>query len=251
MIPAYFVPTKEFPTSVNGKLDRTKMPDYKIYALKDNNQAYSNNIDNEYVREFIDIMEEILEYENITYSDNFISIGGDSLSIMYMTTTVETRWGITLNEVILYECNTIHEMIEYFLKVLDKNTSNKLYNSKSLKQVEASSFQVSILNAEKKAKSNEYPTHNIVQLAICDTYLDPTRLLYAVEKVVKRQEALRTTIEIQDGTTFLKLHEECNNYFKYELCTELKEEYLKSFVKTFNVEQLPLFHVILFEDKSS
>lgn len=54
MIPAYFVPANEFPTNVNGELDRLKMPDYKIYALKSTNQNYSDDIDDEYVTEFID-----------------------------------------------------------------------------------------------------------------------------------------------------------------------------------------------------
>lgn len=249
MIPAYFVPTKEFPTSVNGKLDRLKMPDYKIFALKGNSQTYSNDIDNEYVTEFIDIMKTVLDYENIACTDNFISIGGDSLSIMYLTAIIESRWGITLNEVILYECNTINDMIEYFLEVFGGAISNNQSKESTLKQVEASPFQVSILNAEEKATNKEYPTHNIVQLAVCDTYIESTQLLKAINMTVKRHDALRTTIIKEDCNTYLSLHKECNNYFKYIICTDLKEEYIKSFVKSFNVEELPLFQVILFEDK--
>lgn len=43
------------------------MPDYKIYTLKSTNQDFSEDIDNEYITEFIDVIKNILNYENITF----------------------------------------------------------------------------------------------------------------------------------------------------------------------------------------
>ena len=80
MIPSYFIPLPSLPLTVNGKIDRKKLP-----------SPFKNSKDNKYVKPQTELqkvvckaLEDCLSIKNISINEDFTNLGIDSLSIIKM-----------------------------------------------------------------------------------------------------------------------------------------------------------------------
>ncbi|MDF2865617.1 MAG: non-ribosomal peptide synthetase [Clostridia bacterium] len=75
MIPNYFMRLETLPLNINGKVDKSKLPDIKLNVISN-----TEKLDGIYF-ELAESFKEVLNVENIGMNDNFFEIGGDSLLV--------------------------------------------------------------------------------------------------------------------------------------------------------------------------
>lgn len=95
MIPAHFVPVKEFPLTRNGKINRALLPDPSSSALLTGTPYVAPR--NEVEEKLVKIWEEVLAREKIGVKDNFFELGGHSLKAGQLLTRINQTFHIRFN----------------------------------------------------------------------------------------------------------------------------------------------------------
>jgi amino acid adenylation domain-containing protein len=103
MIPHVFVFLDEFPLTVNGKVDRKKLPKPDRLSTHTQYVPPQNELDEKLVL----IWERILKIDKIGINDNFFIMGGDSLLAAQVLIQVETTFLIEIALTDIYETPTI------------------------------------------------------------------------------------------------------------------------------------------------
>ncbi len=127
MVPSAFVMLESLPLTVNGKVDRHKLP-APSRERPQLEQAYiAAQTDLE--RLLAGILSELLKIDRVGIDDNFFDLGATSISILQVAARVKQELGIELPAVKLFQYSTIGSLANY----LDSNqnsqpSSDKLQN---------------------------------------------------------------------------------------------------------------------------
>ncbi|MEH2229331.1 MAG: non-ribosomal peptide synthetase [Nostoc sp.] len=127
MVPSVFVMLESLPLTVNGKVDRHKLP-APSRERPQLEQAYiAAQTDLE--RLLVGILSELLKIDRVGIDDNFFDLGATSISILQVAAQIKQELGIELPAVKLFQYSTIGSLANY----LDSNqnsqpSSDKLQN---------------------------------------------------------------------------------------------------------------------------
>jgi aryl carrier-like protein len=108
MLPAQFIPLPQFPTSQNGKIDRSALPAPRNRA-QDASTRVAPRTDAE--RDMVAIWEDVLGFEPVGVEDNFFDIGGDSISAIRINTRAR-KVGLNLRPNDVFDALTITRLVE-------------------------------------------------------------------------------------------------------------------------------------------
>nr|WP_289706380.1 non-ribosomal peptide synthetase [Enterocloster clostridioformis] len=107
MMPSFFVEVKELPLNINGKVDKKRLPDFKI--MKDSYISDKKTGYDQKEQMLIAIWKEILSIENISPDDSFERLGGTSLDAIRILNRIrKCGYQITAKDLMKY--NTIHDI---------------------------------------------------------------------------------------------------------------------------------------------
>ncbi|MGH1540692.1 MAG: amino acid adenylation domain-containing protein [Arenicella sp.] len=109
-LPRYMLPTsitevESIPMTNNGKVDKQALPEPKIL----NEMTYQAPRD-ETESILADIWQEVLGIPKVGINDNFFDLGGHSLRMIKIHQLIETRFGVSLNFVNMFEFPTIDKL---------------------------------------------------------------------------------------------------------------------------------------------
>ena len=85
MVPSYVIRLDTIPLNVNGKVDKRALPDVDLVSLRVEYVAPRNNTE----RDIVDAFEQVFNLDNIGIYDDFIRLGGDSLTAIRLLTFIE------------------------------------------------------------------------------------------------------------------------------------------------------------------
>ncbi|QKN90760.1 surfactin non-ribosomal peptide synthetase SrfAA [Bacillus amyloliquefaciens] len=108
MVPAFWVEMDELPVTANGKIDKKALPSPDIEA---GSAAYKAP-ETEMETLLSDIWQEVLGLEQIGVSDNFFTLGGDSIKGIQMASRLNQH-GYKLEMKDLFQHPTIEELVSY------------------------------------------------------------------------------------------------------------------------------------------
>lgn len=114
MVPSIFIELNEIPLNANGKLDKYSLN----HIVKGNNQNIE--IDDEILGVVVDAFKEVLNSDFIFIDDDFVELGGTSLSAMKLQMALNEKLGVTLNSLEIMELKTpvnIANQIKFNLEV--------------------------------------------------------------------------------------------------------------------------------------
>ena len=97
MIPSFTIILDSIPLNVNGKVDRRALPEIDLSSLRAEFMAPRNETEKEIVEAF----EKALETENISINDDFIRLGGDSLTGIKVLSYLNNN-NITIADILAY-----------------------------------------------------------------------------------------------------------------------------------------------------
>jgi acyl carrier protein len=94
MVPSSFIQLEKLPLNINGKVDRKALPiPNDINALSTTAYVAPTN---EIEEELVAIWEEILERKGIGIQDNFYELGGHSLKVIKVISTIQEKYAIKI-----------------------------------------------------------------------------------------------------------------------------------------------------------
>lgn len=259
MLPDYYVPVKQFYRTKRGKLDKSKLADYTEYVSEnpdDLGKCYENG---EFLEGVIEIIKEMLNLDHIKASNNFFTIGGNSIYLYSFIAQAESRWKIQLLISELLQTGTMGEIAGLVqAKVNKKNTCDLKKNSYKNETLGMTTpFQRMIISQEKKSielarkhKIEMISNYNVVYQVVLDDIVDARKLKTSLDCMVEKIDSLNICFAEHDGV--LKMESSItgkDNYFEIKTCESIHDvAKLKKNLKNFDVKAAPLFQVILFTD---
>ena len=103
MVPAGFVFIDSIPLSYHGKIDRRALPEYvedKVFTAQEKPASKMET-------ELLDLWRIVLEIDRIGVTDDFFSLGGNSLKAVQMSSLVKNKFGIPLKVKTIMQFPTI------------------------------------------------------------------------------------------------------------------------------------------------
>ena len=239
MIPKYFVQIKELPYTPNGKIDRKALS--KINYIK--KEASTKDVRNEYDIKLIEILKNILHIESISIEDDFLELGGDSLSAITLSSYVQREFGVQIYVKDILNNSTICDLSD----LIANNSSTSQIKIKPISKsssYNASSAQKRIYFASQIDGSDSL-LYNVPGGIIFEKELDSEKLEKCIYTIIQHQESLRTYFEVENENVVQKIKD--NIDFKLDVLENEDFENINSifndFVKPFDLSKAPLFRV--------
>jgi amino acid adenylation domain-containing protein len=201
-LPAYMVPSKFIsleclPLTPAGKVDRKALPPPKSDLESENALPPQNEVEQKLCRIWCDA----LHLRSVGIRDNFFELGGDSLLGLRLISRIRESFRQDLPLATLFDAPTIEELACKLVRSGFSTASNSAPPLKPARRdlpLPASSVQERLwfLN-QLDAQSDAY---NMASAARIHGPLDPPALERALNDIVARHEALRTSLLLLDST---------------------------------------------------
>ncbi|NGT50294.1 amino acid adenylation domain-containing protein, partial [Clostridium perfringens] len=243
MIPKKYVYIEDIPLTINGKVDKFKLPEPNNEIIKNNNyEGPRNKIEEKLVY----IWEDILGIKGIGINDDFFDLGGDSLKSIILLNRIykDFKVKVLLNDI--FSNKTIKDLSTYIINTkgnnyisIDRCKENEFY--------ETSSVQKRMYAMQEIEKGVAY---NMPMLFELYNNIDIKKIEEIFIKLIKRHEILRTYFENYNGEIISKIDKEFKFTIKIvEYNGDLNDVY-KNFVKEFDLGEAPLYRVILIKNNN-
>lgn len=241
MIPTYFVQIEEMPLTLNGKINRKLLPQVNG----------SLGIENEYLppetkteEELVAIWEKVLDLKKVGVNYNFFDLGGNSLNAINIVSMLHQKMNMELPLGEFFSHPTIRELAEY----MSSTKESRFNNIPAIEEKEyypASSAQKRLFVLSQL--ENIGITYNTPTAMIIKGDLDVERFGLVFEKLIKRHETFRTSLEILHGEVIQRVHKEVKfdiDYLELEDAVNLAT-IINDFIRPFDLAKAPLFRVKL------
>lgn len=253
MIPDACIRVEKFELTLNGKLDVSKLPSFELDQELVFDNCKISNID-EMVRKLCSKVLNRTE-ESISLEDNFFIIGGNSYNIIELCVEINNVYGISLNLAEMYRQKDLAGIAQIIQKA---SKINKCEEPKDNCNVPATWFHKTILHNESletKRKYNQtgilFPAYNVVHKISLNRQVDANKLESAIRNVILYYGAFYTTFYKESNEYYMQVDNEKRNYEFFSYVTnekDLNDQTLRKYAKVFDVTELPLFQVVLFEN---
>ncbi|HTI07452.1 MAG TPA: amino acid adenylation domain-containing protein [Puia sp.] len=111
MLPAWYVQLEEFPLTVNGKVDRNRLPSPDEAATLTAAEYVAPRYETE--EKLVSVWEEILGRKGIGIEDNFFEAGGNSIRIIRLAAKVSSLLEREMPVTLLFRYPTIKDLSDY------------------------------------------------------------------------------------------------------------------------------------------
>ncbi|MDN4524092.1 non-ribosomal peptide synthetase [Fictibacillus fluitans] len=108
MVPNLFIPVKEIPVTIGGKVDLLKLPSPEDIQFSDTEERLLSKEEEEVSK----IWAGVLGIQNMGIHQNFFELGGHSLTLVILAEELQKR-GYSLNTMDLYKYPTISSFLEF------------------------------------------------------------------------------------------------------------------------------------------
>lgn len=238
MMPTFFIQISEIPITYNGKVDVNSfpLPEIESYIpVEDTSLSECSKL--------INIFSKLLNYESVDIDEDFFELGGDSLLLAVLQSTVEKTFQIQMSYIDIYSNRTIRALSVLInqqnqIKLTVEKAPHKLFyqvtdNQKGI-------YEASILDGASES-------YNIVEAVIISGDLNISKVHDVFSEIVSRHESLRTSFHIVNGCLMQRI-DKINNFhieiFAENDFDEKKFNNLIEFFSTkFDLQQAPLIKV--------
>jgi amino acid adenylation domain-containing protein/FkbM family methyltransferase len=197
MVPSAIVILDEFPLTLNGKVDRRALPTpgrvkkEAIIEEQEGQNAYEEIIGG--------IWKDVLKVEHIKPGANFFEIGGHSLLATQVVSRMRNAFGVEIGLLSIFEEPMIEGLarrVEYLSRIGVIEDAPPLVRVPRNGKLPLSFAQQRLWFLDQLAPNS--PLYNCPRAVRLEGPLDIEALEYAINEIVRRHEALRTRIEIDD-----------------------------------------------------
>lgn len=203
-LPEYMVPQAlmfltHLPLTANGKVDRKKLPEPEYNVNRDYDKP-----EKPLEREIAHIWEEILEVKQIGLDDNFFDLGGHSLLVVRMLSTLNNLSTTKLNIRHIFEYPTVRELSDYIFKLNDTRKSEENIQIPKVEKA-PDHIKIPLTYAQQRMWFFEQlypgsPVYNVPYQYEIYGRINKNALEASMNEIIRRHDILRTTfIENEEG----------------------------------------------------
>lgn len=198
------------------------------------------------------IYSQILGYEEINVFDNFFEMGGDSVMLSEMHDLIDEKYPDYLSIADLFEYTSVRTLSKYIdskqpeLQIAEIKEeaaiTTELQVEERINIYETSETQKRIyfdsrLNAEKRMYNNPF---------LSDISEFEGDIEEVINQIIERHEILRTYFNIVEGRLMQYVLPELKIAVEYIAVTDIDRINYRSYLRTFDFKQAPLFHATVF-----
>ena len=247
MVPNYFVKMDTFPYTPNGKINKKALP-----LPESTNKKEIVAPKTEFEKFLVTELKNSLALDNISITDSFFEIGGDSLSAINLCSKIANTYNIEFMVKDIFANPIIQDIAT---NISSRNTLailNPLTFVEEKPFYHVSSAQKRVYYTSKMAGENS-TLYNMPGAIIFNKVPDVKKLEECFKFLIKKHSSLCTYFEIIDNEVYQKL--DANVSFTLEKSlneTSTIEEVIENFVKPFNLARAPLFRaeLVTLKDKN-
>ncbi len=204
MIPAAFVLLSELPLSPNGKVDRKALPapDATSVALKRRDDIAPRTATEQRLAA---VFAEVLRLPSVSLNDNFFDLGGHSLLLLKMQSRLLRNYGIQLTLQQIFQSPTVAELAAIVGDLPgDLAVEGSLFQEKVIPKAHRGVPLPLSFAQERLWFLDQFDgpsaTYNVCEAWHLRGSIDVTALSRALDALVLRHEALRTTFVVANTT---------------------------------------------------
>jgi len=192
MVPSAFVPMKSLPLTPNGKTDRKALPKPSQQAQRSHNDADPESLTEQKIAE---VYRELLGVEFVSVEEDFFALGGNSLLATQLITRLREafRWELPLR--LAFEHPTVRALANAIATETNRRevvapTGTEVETAATTHELPLSFAQQRIWFLHQLEPGSHYNDHFDLRLT---GPVNPEVLERAINEVVRRHEALRST----------------------------------------------------------
>jgi amino acid adenylation domain-containing protein len=193
MVPALYVRMEEMPLTANGKLDRKALPAPEADAYA--RQAYEAP-QGETEKMLAEMWAELLQVKRVGRGDNFFSLGGHSLQAVRVVTHIRQRLGVAMTVADLFAHAVLADLASSLKRAMPAELPPIVRVGRGPRLPLSFAQQRLFFLAQMEEASRAYHVPWGLHLK---GKLDAAALRRALDRIVARHEALRTTFVLLDG----------------------------------------------------
>lgn len=243
MVPHYLIKLDQLPYNLNGKIDRKNLPLPNFEIINKNIIPPRNDID----QILISVLSKILNINNISISDSFFDLGGDSLTAINLCAKIYSELNVQIFVKDVLE-NPIIKDLSDVISSKDLHNKNCPLKKAEIKDIYQASFaQKRIFYSTQAISGGNNVVYNVSGGLLIDSVLDVNKIVDCINKIVNNQSSFRTQFEIVDG----ELYQRIINHAKIKIdCYNGQEKDLQSildkFPKPFDLTTAPLLRASVY-----
>jgi amino acid adenylation domain-containing protein len=238
MIPSYFVLLEKIPLTPSGKIDRGALPSPQGTAGKEY-AAPRNEIEKKLVEIWAPILNRT--HTNLGIDDNFFELGGHSLKAITMAAKIQKIFNIKLSLTEIFKNSTIRGMSRYLQKA-GSGLFASIEPAEKRKYYDLSSVQKRFYTLQQLEVDNTVYNIAMFMRVSGDLKVEQTERIFRL--LQKRHDSLRTSFIVINGELVQWIRREAVFAMEYHQSTrEGAADIVKNFVRTFDLNQAPLFRV--------
>jgi natural product biosynthesis luciferase-like monooxygenase protein/amino acid adenylation domain-containing protein len=242
MLPVHYIQLQQLPLTSNAKLDRRALSELEVKPEIDF-IAPATVTENTLVEIWSNVLK--LEREQISVTANFLELGGHSIKVILMLNKVQKQLNVkvAINDAFKYPtvkslAAFIQELTRTDLVTIPKAAHKTSYALSSSQKRLYFLYQFNPLSL----------AYNMPKMLELKGKLDKVKLTETVNKLVKRQQGLRTFFEVIDEAPVQKIAPGVDfEIMEVSLNGISVTESIRSFIRPFDLSKAPLLRVGLIE----
>ena len=242
MIPAFMIQIDEFPLTINGKLDKTRLPEPDM--LESSKYVPPSNKTEQAI---VDVFEEILGISPVGIEDSFFELGGHSLKATAAINAIEKKTGIRLPVKDIFSSPT-PVMLAKKIEAAGEGEYSPIPKAEQREAYPASSTQKRLFILDQMEGNST--AYNMASALEVTGNLDLEKIQQAIDRLIKRHESLRTSFVMTEGETFQVIADEVFYQVEYEETDSYSEADMESFVRPFDIGTAPLMRFKVVKERN-
>ena len=194
MVPLFVIQLDNIPLTVNGKVDKNKLPKVEINTK---NTAPKNHTE----KKLLEICWEVLDNQNFGVTDNLASLGISSFNLIELNHRIYSTFNIDLKYLDLVQCKNIRDI--YYLLNKNNYTVFKKYEKRKYYPLTEHQTWVSQLRIET-------PNYLKLNFTVKIKNVDVFRLKKTIINFMDKHPFLKSTLIEKQGKYYLKREDNAN-----------------------------------------
>lgn len=251
-LPAPFVPAAigvvhKFPMTPNGKINRDALEDPASAGEAGQPAHRPSSATEELIAA---IWREVLDVDSVSPTDDFFSLGGHSLSATRVVSRLRSTFDVDVEVGAVFDHPSVRELAQHVDAASRESLSAPILAVPRDDELPLSFAQQRLWFLDQLEPGS--PTHNTGAALVLEGRLDLEALQQAVDVVVSRHEALRTTFPERGGRPFQRVHDDMTVVIHYEdrqgaSLDEIREATWDGVREPFGLDRDALVRVKVFE----
>ncbi|MFT7821915.1 amino acid adenylation domain-containing protein [Bacillus siamensis] len=242
MIPAFMIQIDEFPLTINGKLDKTRLPEPDMLeSLK--YVPPSNKTE----QAIVYVFEEILGVSPVGIEYSFFELGGHSLKATAAINAIEKKTGIRLPVKEIFSSPT-PSMLARKIEAAGEGEYSPIPQAEQRGAYPASSTQKRLFILDQMEGSST--AYNMASALEVTGNLDVEKIQQAIDRLIQRHESLRTSFVMTEGETLQVIADEVFYPVEYEETDSYSEADMEQFVRPFDIGKAPLMRFKVVKERN-